>query len=111
MKAFDFTIRTGSGGYTKLDKEYNKYLINIMMNIPEEKYCRWETYNLIMEQLINENKDNDFEEVKYRLTDGEDPNHVMLDVIDRDKNECGLIWLMRKRILEYIDDDFFNEFY
>ena len=111
MKAFDFTIKTGSGEYTKLDKEYNKYLINTMINVSEEKYCRWETYNLIMEQLINEDKDTEFEEVKYRLTDGEDPNYVMLDMVNRDKNECGLIWLMRKRILEYIDEDFFGKFY
>ena len=82
-----------------------------MITTPEEKYCRWETYNLIMEQLINEGKVKEFEEVKYRLTDGEDPNMIMIDIIDREGVDCGLIWLMRKRILEYIDEDFFANFY
>ena len=35
----------------------------------------------------------------------------LLDVIKREKNECGMIWLMKKRIEEYIDEDFFNRFY
>jgi hypothetical protein len=111
MKAFDFTIKIGAGSYSSLDKEYNHYIMNNLRTVPEEYYCRWETYNLIMEQLIKENKINVFEEVKYRLTDGEDPNMVMLDIIKREKNECGIIWLMKKRIEEYIDEDFFNRFY
>tara|TARA_B100000927_G_scaffold45106_3_gene32587 strand:+ start:2177 stop:2512 length:336 start_codon:yes stop_codon:yes gene_type:complete len=111
MKAFEFTIRASSGEYNRLDKEYSKYLINTMVNVSEEKYFRWEAYNLIMEQLINEGRYSEFDEAKYRLTDGENPNYVMLDIIERDKNEHGLIWLMRKRILEYIEEDFFAKFY
>ena len=111
MEDFDFTIKAGSGRYTNLDKEYDNFLKKIMRELNEEKLYRWETYNLIMEELIKEGKANIFEEIKYRLTDGEDPNNVMLDVITRDANSSGLIWLMKKRIEEYINDDFFEQFY
>jgi hypothetical protein len=44
------------------------------------------------------------------MTDGEDPNKVMVDMIDRNKNTSGLLWFIRKRLLEYIEEDFYNRF-
>lgn len=111
MEDFDFTIKSGSGKYSNLDKEYDKFLKKTLQTLDEEKLYRWETYNLIMEELIKEGKVSTFEEIKYRLTDGEDPNDVMLDVITRESNSSGLVWLMKKRIEEYKNEDFFNNFY
>lgn len=111
MKGFDFTIKSGSGKHSNLDKEYDKFLKKTIINLDEEKIHRWETYNLIMEQLLEEGKKETFEEIKYRLTDGEDPNEVMLDVITRENYSNGLIWLMKKRIEEYMSEDFFDKFY
>jgi len=111
MKGFDFTIKSGSGKHSNLDKEYDKFLKRTIQNLDEEKIYRWETYNLIMEELIKDGKVSTFEEIKYRLTDGEDPNDVMLDVITREGNSNGLIWLMKKRIEGYKDEDFFERFY
>jgi len=111
MKNFDFTIKGGSGYYSKLDKEYNNFLTNTLRTIEEESIHRWEIYNLIMEELLKLDKRNTFEEIKYRLTDGENPNKVMLDIIKRESNSSGLLWFMKKRIEEYIDEDFYNRFY
>jgi hypothetical protein len=111
MEDFDFTIKAGSGKYSNLDKEYDKFLKQTMQNLEEEKVYRWETYNLIMEELLNDGKEEIFQEIKYRLTDGENPNEVMLDVITRESNSNGLVWLMKKRIEEYLEEDFFERFY
>lgn len=111
MEHFDFTIKAGSGKYSNLDKEYNKFLSKTIREMDENKIHRWESYNLIMEELIKDGKENIFEEIKYRLTDGENPNEVMLEIITRETNSSGLIWLMRKRIEEYIEEDFYEQFY
>lgn len=111
MEDFDFTIKAGSGKYSNLDKEYEKFLKKTLINLNDEKLYRWETYNLIMEGLLNDGKHETFQEVKYRLTDGENPNDIMLDIISRENNYNGLLWLMKKRIEEYLDEDFFEQFY
>lgn len=111
MRNFDFTIKGGSGNYTNLDKEYNNLLNEILRTTDDEIIYRWEIYNLIMEELLNLDKENIFEEIKYRLTDKEDPNNVMLDIIDRESNSSGLLWFIKKRIEEYIEEDFYNQFY
>ena len=111
MEELNFIIKSGSGKYSNLDKEYNKFLRNIILDLKDDMIYRWETYNLIMEELIKDNKVDTFEEVKYRLTDGENPNEVMLNIITREKNNNGLLWLMKKRIEDYIEEDFFSRFY
>ncbi len=50
--------------------------------------------------------------MKYRLTDGEDPNKVILDIIEREVDEInGLIWILKRRIEDYIEDDYIKRFY
>ena len=112
MEANDFLIKAGHGKKTTLDKAYHKHIHSILQTLDEEKENRWETYNIIIQELINQGKDNYFEEIKYRLTDGEDPNHVMLDVIGREVDDMnGLIWLLKRRIEEYLEDDYLRRFY
>ena len=112
MKDFDYTINSGSGRYTNLDKEYNKYLETTLRDIQDEDMLyKWDTYNLIMKELLVLGKEDLFNEIRYRFTDGENPNEVMIDVLDRESNLSGFLWLIRKRIEEYINDDFENQFY
>ena len=100
-----------SGNRTNLDKAYNKHIVSIMETLDEEKQARWETYNLVVEILTDSTKKDYMKEIKYRLTDGEDPNNVMLDIIDREiDNVDGLVWFLKRRIEEYIDEDYFNRF-
>lgn len=110
MKDFNITIRASSGKFNNLDKDYSKFITHTMATVDAETNSRWETYSIIMDELLNINKIDCFEEAKYRLTDGEDPNLVMIDMVDRNKNISGLLWFIRKRLQEYIDDDFYNRF-
>lgn len=112
MKDFNFTIKSGSGKYSNLDREYDKFVKKIIADIDNEtKIFRWEIYNLIMDELLKDGMINLFEEIKYRLTDGEDPNDVMLDILKSVSNSNGFLWLMKKRIEEYKEEDFYNRFY
>tara|TARA_B110000977_G_C10749626_1_gene366286 strand:+ start:128 stop:466 length:339 start_codon:yes stop_codon:yes gene_type:complete len=112
MKNFDYTINSGSGRYTNLDKEYNKFLETTLRGVKDDGIIyKWDTYNLIMTELLQLGRYELFNEIKYRLTDGENPNEVMIDILDRESNLSGFLWLIRKRIEEYINDDFENTFY
>ena len=111
MEANDFLLKAGQGKKTALDKAYTKHINIILETLDEEKESRWETYNIIIQELINLGKGSYFKEIKYRLTDGEDPNDVMLDIIDRDVDEMnGVIWFLKRRIEEYQEDDFIKRF-
>jgi hypothetical protein len=112
MEANNFFIKAGQGKTTTLDKAYCKHISSIIETLDEEKEGRWETYNIIIQELINEGKGKYFDEIKYRLTDGENPNQVILDIIERDiDGVSGLIWFLKRRLEEYLEDDFFRRFY
>lgn len=106
MVNINFTIKAGIGKYSGLDKEYKKSLNKTMTNISEDKLHRWETYNLIMDELIKNGMVNLFEEFKYRFTDGENPNDIILNILSRVENTDGFLWLMKKRIKEFKNEDF-----
>lgn len=96
---------------TFLDKAYNTHINNILDNIDEEKASRWEVYELIIDEIKKDTKRDYIKEVKYRFSDGEDHNKVILEIIDREsENINDLVWYLRKRIEEFIDEDYFNEF-
>jgi hypothetical protein len=112
MEANNFFIKAGQGKNSTLDKAYYRHINNLIETLDEEKEGRWETYNMIIQELINEGKSYYFNEIKYRLTDGEDPNTVMLDIIERDgETVSGLIWFLKRRIEEYLEDDYLRRFY
>ena len=111
MEANDFKLRARRGKQTMLDKAYSKYINTVLDTIDEEQEMRWETYNLIIEELINDNFLDYFEELKYRITDGEEPSVVLLEIINREQDGVsGLVWSLKRRLEEYIDEDYFNRF-
>ena len=110
MKDFNITIKAGTGKFNNLDKDYNKFITLTMSDTDVDKKLRWEIYSIIMDELLKIDRIDCFEEAKYRLTDNEDPNLVMIDMIDRNKNSSGLLWFIRKRLQEFIDEDFYNRF-
>jgi len=112
MKNFNHVFKDGSGRHSNLDKEYNKFLDNTLKSIDNDEILhRWDTYNLIMEELVNLGEIDLFNEIKYRLTDGEDPNLVIISILDKFQNDSGFLWLIRKTIENYIEEDFENQFY
>jgi EAL domain-containing protein (putative c-di-GMP-specific phosphodiesterase class I) len=111
MKANNFPITASKGKRTTLDKAYSRHITNVLETLDKEKEERWETYNVIIQELIDEGKIDYFKEIKYRLTDGEDPNKVMLEIIERDGDEAGgLIWILKRRLEEYLEDDYLKSF-
>jgi hypothetical protein len=112
MVTNNLLLRASKRKKTILDKVYSSHIYNIISNLDEEEEDRWETYNLIITELLNTDSKDYFDEVKYRLTDGENPNQVILDIINRDlDNVNGLVWLLKRRIEEYIEEDFIRRFY
>lgn len=104
-------LTLGHGKKSMLDKAYNKHLINVLNSLNEEVEARWETYSFIIEQLIEDGKDIYLKEIKYRLSDGENPNEVILDILSRESdNMDGITWMFKKRIEEFLEEDFFNRF-
>ena len=97
---------------TTLDREYKKHIVNKLTTFDEEEEERWETYNLIVNSLSKNDNYNYIDEMKYRVTDGENLNEVLLSFIERNVLEVdGLVWLLKRRIEEYLEDDFLKRFY
>lgn len=112
MKTKQFLLTANQGYRTTLDKAYNKHINSILDSFNEEQEIRWETYNLIMNELISQGDKTYIKEVKYRLSDGENPNLVFLDIINRDiDNVNSLVWFLKRRLEEYIEEDNFNRFF
>lgn len=105
-------LTPGHGKKSTLDKAYNRHLININNSLDEESQSRWETYSFIIERLIEDGKEIYLKEIKYRLTDGENPNEVILDILNREsENMDGLTWMLKRRVEEFLEEDFFKRFY
>lgn len=111
MKTKQFLLTSNLGYRTALDKAYNKHINSVFKEVNEEVENRWETYSLIINELISQGN-NCVKEFKYRLSDGENPNIILLDIINRDTdNVNSLVWFLKRRLEEYIDDDLFNRFF
>lgn len=112
MKTKQFVLTANQGYRTTLDKAYNKHITSVLASFNEDQEARWETYNLIINELISQGNRNIIKEVKYRLSDGENPNILFLDLINRDvDNVNSLVWFLKRRLDEYLEEDFFNRFF
>ena len=112
MNANNFLFKASHGKRTTLDKAYYNHINYILGSIDEEQEIRWETYNLVIFELIEQGNYDCVNEIKYRFTDGEDPNKVMLDIIEREvDNVTGLVWFLKRRIEEYMEEDYFKRFF
>ena len=84
MNTKNILFKSSSNRRTNLDKAYNSHIINLFEELDEDKKARWETYNLIVELLTESTKKDYMKEIKYRITDNEDPNFILLDIIQRE---------------------------
>jgi len=110
MERRNFLMKTNINKKTVLDKAYNKHINTVIDSLDEEKEARWETYNVVIQELVGEG--DYFDEIKYRLTDGEDPNNVILDIVNRNIQDANsLTWILKKRIEDYLEEDYIKRFY
>jgi len=110
MERSYFKIKSGTGSHSTLDKAYNKLIIDALINGDKDRLERWEVYNYITSEFIKIGKINYFNEFKYRVTDGEDPNIVALDIISSSEQAKSSLWFMVRKIEEWIDDDLISRF-
>lgn len=112
MEHFDFIVNGNKGRSGILDKQYRKLINDVILTSNEEIEARWETYNLVIKEFFEVDDGKYFQEIKYRLTDGEDPNIVLLDIISRYcvSDLSYLVWMLKRRIEDYIEEDFFKRF-
>jgi len=112
MGANTFLFKANQGKKTTLDKAYIKHINSILRESNEEEEARWETYIFILQSLINDGKDDCYNEIRYRLTDGENPNEVILEIIERESESLdNNIWFFKKRIEDYIEEDYFKKYF
>ena len=110
MERHNFLMKSKLNKRTVLDKAYNKHINTIIDNLDEENEARWETYNIAIQELIGEG--DYFDEIKYRLTDGENPNTVILDIVNRNIQDANsLTWILKKRIEDHLEEDYIKRFY
>ena len=102
MEPIKLIVKTYHNRYAMLDKLYHKFIIN---NNNSNFTERLEVYNIIINELINLNEYNSFDEIKYRITDGENPNVVILDVVNRFLDDNYILWLIKPNIEFFIDED------
>ena len=112
MQTYNYVMKSGSGKNTTLDKAYAK-LISTVRQSPESTQERWEIYNLIIQELITIQDGVYFKELQYRMTDGENPNDVLMDLFVRVGHSqlSGMVWQLRRRIEEFQEEDFVNNFW
>jgi len=104
-----FTIKTTKGKYNFLDRTYlNLILENTKIDADLE---RWEIYSIIIEEVIKLSGSKEFQKIKYQLTGDTDPNDVMLEIIDNYSEDSELLSSLRNIILEFIDEDWLNQFF
>lgn len=113
MERNNFIVKSGNGKNTMLDREYSELISKVTSEYDEDNYERWESYNLIISELFKIDDGKYFKEIKYRLTDGENPNIVHLDIISRYASDeiTHLLWFLKGKIEEYIEEDFLKRFY
>jgi hypothetical protein len=46
------------------------------------------------------------------MTDGENTNQIMLDIINRYSDSVdGLVWFLKRRVEEYLEEDFYKNLF
>lgn len=111
MKNGSSNTNTGPNRYRVLDKMFDRLIRETLSTIEEGHWERWETYDLILFELKRECDYDTYDEIRYRLTDGEAPASVFYDVIMRGDYSSSLIWLFKGRLETYLDEDYYSRFY
>ena len=111
MKNTNPKTNTGPNKVNILDKMFDRLIRETLSSIGEEQEERWETYDLILYELKRECNYETYDEIKYRLTDGENINEVFYDIIMRGEYSSPLIWLFKRRVEDYMEEDVYDRFY
>jgi len=109
MSLNDFTIDNGYSYNSYLNTAYRHFLLTIR-GLSESEILRWENYSMIADELLSLELYNEFEELKYRLTDNENPNEVIIDILSKIEVST-LLSCLRHNVYQYIEEDKYSRFY
>jgi len=110
MDIKNFIIGNGSPNKNKLDSDYKNFILNTINNCEDAQFERWENYNSVIDEIVKLGYNSEFEEIKYRITDGENPNEVLLSIFGR--IELSPILMFYSKLLEdYLESDRYSKFF
>jgi hypothetical protein len=110
MNTSNYTIKVGFGKFNYLDKAY-KNLINKQISSCESYEKRWDVYDMIIKEIIKLENVELFEKIKYRVTGGENINHVLLDVLENEMEPNLHIKMLIHKVETFEKIDWLKEFY
>lgn len=109
MRLNDFKLDKGYGDNYRLNNAYKHFLLTIN-GLGESVIQRWEVYNAIADELLALELYSELEELKYRVTDNENPNDAIVDILEGIElspllhNLIGVVY-------GYIEDDKYSKYY
>ena len=68
-----------------LDNEFRMFVFEKTYKAPEDEKKRWKVYDTILQELRWLGDEQSVDEIKYRITDGEDPDKVIKETIEHPK--------------------------
>jgi len=106
----NYTIKVGSGKHTYLDKAYSQ-LIRHEINNSEILANRWQTYEMVIKEILSLNDEGIFNLIKYRVTDGENIHKVLLDVMYNEIEPSLVTSSLINKVEEYYNIDWLKKYY
>ena len=80
-----------------LDNEYRIYVFNKTFKASMDEKRKWDLYHNIIEELTHMGDYNNVNEIKYRITDGEEPTIVLTEKVSKLHTfSFNLQYLMKK---------------
>lgn len=107
----EFIISVPGKGNGVLDRKYRNYITGQLMHLDDDGVDRWEIYNMIIGELVGMGLSGAFEEIKYRLTDGETASMVFSDIIGRVSDGTPILGIMGKKVDLFVEADKYNKFF
>ena len=94
-----------------LNKTFNNLITKMLHQMDDSELSRLTTYDIILNEWIEEEKMSYLDELKYRVTDGENINQVLLDIINNDELPSYICVNQKHTLKEYFSEDNFKLFY
>ncbi len=92
---------------TILDKKFHSFIKNNMNDIKIERVSVYET---IISELLWLDKIELINEIKYRVTENEDPNDVLIDTLENDE-VCYVMNAYINQLKDFRNEDIMDRFY
>ena len=92
---------------TILDKKFHSFIKNNMNDIKIERVSVYET---IISELLWLDKIELINEIKYRVTENEDPNDVLIDTLENDE-VCYVMNAYINQLKDFRNKDIMDRFY